>query len=50
MTRKRSNGEGTISFYKDRNSYRAAVSTPDGRRIFKRFKTNKRRLSGKQSK
>lgn len=36
---KRNNGEGTISYDKTRNSYRAAITAPDGRRLFKRFKT-----------
>ena len=44
---KRKNGEGGISFDKSRNSYRASVIAPDGRRIFKRFKTKEEALSWK---
>lgn len=44
---KRKNGEGGISFDKSRNSYRASVTAPDGRRIFKRFKTKEEALNWK---
>lgn len=44
MPRKRNNGEGSITFDKSRNSYRAAITTPDGNRIFKRFKTEQEAL------
>lgn len=36
--KKRSNGEGSIVYEKDRKAYRAYIVAPDGRRISKRFK------------
>lgn len=47
MAKKRSNDEGTISFDKARGTYRVAISAPDGRRIFKRFKTEDEALAWK---
>lgn len=44
---KRSNGEGTISFDKSRGTYRAAITAPDGQRIFRRFKTEEEALAWK---
>lgn len=44
MPIKRSNGEGSISYDKARNSYRTAVTTPDGKRIYRRFKTEQEAL------
>lgn len=44
---KRTNGEGSITFDKTRNTYRVAISTPDGKRIFKRFKTKDEALRWK---
>lgn len=41
---KRANVEGTISFDKLRGTYRAAITAPDGRRIFRRFKTKEEAL------
>lgn len=37
---KRSNGEGTVIYEKDRNKYRAFLTDPLGKRISKRFNTN----------
>lgn len=44
---KRANGEGIISFDKSRGTYRAAITAPDGRRIFKRFKSEEEALAWK---
>ena len=38
VTKKRSIGNGGITFDKDRNAYRTYITTPDGTRLFKRFK------------
>lgn len=38
MAKRRSNGEGGISFDAVRGSYRAYIVNPEGKRIFKRFK------------
>ena len=38
MAKRRSNGEGGISFDAARGSYRAYIINPEGKRIFKRFK------------
>lgn len=35
---KRSNGEGSISYDTTRENYRASITDPNGKRIFKRFK------------
>lgn len=45
MAKKRTNGEGSITFDKSRNAYRVAITTPDGQqRIYKRFKTEQEAL------
>lgn len=36
--KKRSNGEGSVVYDKERNSYRAFIVSPEGKRISKRFK------------
>ena len=38
MVKRRHNGEGGISYDESRDSYRAYVINPEGKRIFKRFK------------
>lgn len=38
MAKKRNNGEGSITYDKSRKSYRVAVTTPNGDRLYKRFK------------
>ncbi len=38
---KKSNGEGSISYENDRQTYRARLVAPNGKRISKRFRTKK---------
>lgn len=47
MSKKRNNGEGSISYDSARGTYRTAVTTPDGRRIYKRFKSEQEALEWK---
>lgn len=46
---KRANGEGGITYDKSRDSYRASITTPEGKRIFKRFKTEQEAVVWKTS-
>jgi integrase len=47
MAKKRSNGEGGITYDEARDSYRASITTPEGKRLFKRCKSEEEAVKWK---